>query len=212
MKLTFKKKLLALLLVMILPALAACADDKNKDNTNDNEAKTSEEKTDKEDKKDKNNESAEAEKAEELGAFEGNIPYDFELVSFQDGKTYKLYDYLGKQPIIIKFFASWCGPCRMEMPELEEVYQDYQEDGLMVFAVNLGAGDSEEDVEQIISDYLLTYPVLKDEKSDVAFEYGIRSIPVNIFIGKDGVIKKHLVGMQSKESYEENVMSLLEEK
>ncbi len=207
MNLILKKKLLVLVLALILPTFAACDSNGKTENSDDKATTTKEMNEDGSDSKDTTATTEE----EELGAFEGNIPYDFELTSFQDGKTYKLYDYLGKQPIIIKFFASWCGPCRMEMPELEEVYKDYQDEGLMVFAVNLGAGDSEDDVEQIISDYLLTYPVLKDSQSNVATDYGIRSIPVNIFIGKDGVIKNHIVGMQTKESYEENVMSLLEE-
>lgn len=147
----------------------------------------------------------------EEGVFEGNKPFDFELSAFNEDKTYKLSDHLGKDPIVITFFASWCGPCRMEMPELEEVYKEYKDKGLKVLAVNLGSGDNPENVEALISDYLLTFPVLRDDKSDVAFQYGIRGIPVNIFIGKDGAIKKHAVGMQTKETYEENVKALFEE-
>lgn len=169
------------------------------------------EKNEKTDEADASSEPAANLDALEEGVFEGNKPFDFELTAFNEDKTYKLSDHLGKDPIVLTFFASWCGPCRMEMPELEEVYKEYKDKGLKVLAVNLGSGDNPENVEALISDYLLTFPVLRDEKSDVAFQYGVRGIPVNIFIGKDGAIKKHAVGMQTKETYEENVKALFEE-
>lgn len=226
MKLKWKELLLALTLILVLPVFAACGSDEKKEDGEDADKKQSEE-TEKDDtersddKKTEDNKSEDEGKKEdkdseeakedvEIGPFEGNKPADFELVSFQDGKTYKLSDYLGKDPIVITFFASWCGPCRTEMPELKEVYEENKEDGLKVFAVNLGNGDRPEDVEALINDYILSFPVLKDEESDLAFEYGVNSIPVNIFIGRDGLVKKNAVGMQTKESYEENVKAIME--
>lgn len=215
---TLASALMLTLLIGILPLLSACSDEKKAENatdqTQEQDAKNGEgEKTDEKQDQEAAEPTEEEASSEEIevGPFEGMIPPDFELSAFNDDKSYKLSDYLGKDPVIITFFASWCGPCRAEMPDLDEVYKAHKDKGLKVFAVNLGNGDNPEDVEQLISDYLLSFPVLKDEKSEAARFYSIRGIPVNIFVGKDGIIKKHAVGMQTKESYEEEIKALFEE-
>ncbi len=224
-----RKLSLILVLTLILPIAFGCTDstqteDSKGEKQSEENAQENETKSDKKDEDINNNEEdtenkdAEEEKEKnieandvEVGPSEGNMAISFELKSFADDKTYNLNDYLGKDPIIINFFASWCGPCRVEMPDLNEVYKEYEERGLKVFAINVGNTDSEEEVKELINDYILTFPVLKDEKSELAKEYGVRSIPVNIFIDKNGIIKHHLVGSQSKENYEKFVEELFED-
>lgn len=201
--------LLALALVM---ALAAC------DNKEAKEEKKEETKTEQgsEEKKDEQKEEAKEEKKDEAagakeGIMVGDLAKDFELEAFNlDGK-FKLSDYRGKNPVIIKFFASWCGPCHMEFPALKEIYEENGEKGLVVLAVNLGVNDPEADVMQMIDDYLIKFPVLKDPTAQVSYDYNIRSIPVNLFIDKDGIIKEKTVGMQTKEQYEKNLKLIMPE-
>ncbi len=222
MKLTIKKILLIFALVILLPFVSACTGEKTEDKNNKDNPSSQKEKEKQDEKNsssednetDENNNNEAKEKDDtdlETGYEEGNLAISFELEDFTDGKLYNLDDYLGENPIVINFFGSWCGPCKTEMPDLNEVYKEYEEKGLKVFAVNVGNGDSDEEVKKLISDYILSYPILKDEKGEIAMIYGIQRIPVNIFIGKDGVIKKHIVGIQTKESYEKLIQELFAE-
>ncbi len=209
---------ISLVLALSLSTLAfgGCEKDKVKEEANtqtiEEKADESVEKAEKDKEKEKNTESTEKteENKVEVGPFAGNTAIDFELESFTEDKTYKLSDYLGKDPIIINFFASWCGPCKKETPELNEIYKEYKDKGLKVLAVNLGNGDSEEDVKKLIEDYIVEYPVLKDPKSSIAREYLVQGIPVNIFITKDGKIYENMTGALDKESYKKRVEKLLE--
>lgn len=210
------KKLSTMLLVlMLILALAAC-DNKGAKEENKEEPKTeqgSEEKKDeqKEESKDEEKTEEKKEEAAKEGIMVGDLAMDFELEAFNADSKFKLSDYRGKNPVIIKFFASWCGPCHMEFPALKEVYEENSEKGLVVLAVNLGVNDVESDVVQMVDDYLIKFPVLKDPSAEVSYNYNIRSIPVNIFIDKDGVIKEKTVGMQNKEQYEKNLKLIMPE-
>lgn len=222
-----KKSISLLLAVILVVFLAACDNQKAKEEEkkDENQGSTTEQQKDEgkndTEKKDESKEEGKDDKKDEVqkdvkdakeGIMVGDVAMDFELKSFKDeSKTFKLSDYRGKNPVIIKFFASWCGPCHMEFPALSEIYKDNSEKGLVVMAVNLGVNDVEADVMQMIDDYLIQFPVLKDPEAKVAYDYNIRSIPVNIFIDKDGIIKEKTVGMQSKEQYEKNLKLIMPE-
>jgi thiol-disulfide isomerase/thioredoxin len=116
----------------------------------------------------------------------GDRPYAFTLNTL-DGKSVSIGDQIG-QPIIVNFWATWCGPCRIEMPEFEEVYQEHQEQGLTILAVNLQ--ERPEQVESFfVDEFGFSYTPLLDREGDVAARYGVgRSLPTTYFIDPGGEI------------------------
>jgi thiol-disulfide isomerase/thioredoxin len=96
--------------------------------------------------------------------------------------------------ILIDFWATWCPPCRAELPHLEQVYQDYQKKGVKVFAINVDAEKSR--VPAFVAEHNLTMPVLLDDQTTNVSggKYKVQAIPVTVVIGKDGKIRKIFVG------------------
>ena len=103
------------------------------------------------------------------------------------GEEVKLSDFFGK-PVILNFWASWCGPCKSEMPHFEDAYQKYGEDINFVI-VNLtdGARETVENASDFIEEQGYTFPLYFDTNTEGAMTYGTYSIPVTYFIGADGV-------------------------
>jgi thiol-disulfide isomerase/thioredoxin len=98
----------------------------------------------------------------------------------------KLSDFIGK-PVVLNFWASWCPPCKGEMPEFDAVYKEVGEDVafLMVDLVD-GQRETKEKGAEYIKEQGFTFPVYFDVNQDAAATYGIMSIPTTIFIHKDG--------------------------
>jgi len=135
----------------------------------------------------------------------GKAP-DFELLDL-DGKIHKLSDYQG-QPVMLNFWATWCGPCRSEMPYLEEVYTEWKED-LIFFAVNVG--ESSTDIIAFMDFYSFEMPVLLDSAKTVSHKYGISGIPTTYFIDEDGIIQNRVVGaFPDRESIEKYLTRLFQ--
>lgn len=115
----------------------------------------------------------------------GDLAYEFELQDL-DGNTVALSDHLGK-PIIINYWASWCAPCRIEMPELQATFEAYQDQDLVILALNQ---DETADTARIFFEGMgltFTNPLL-DVDVQVADNYGVRNLPTTIFINEEGVI------------------------
>lgn len=117
---------------------------------------------------------------------------DFTLTAL-DGSSMALHDLRG-QGVILNFWASWCPPCKAEMPALQRVYEAYRDQGLVVVAVNVTAQDARPNVESFVADYGLTFPVLLDLDARVATMYRVHSLPTTFFIGPDGVIQEIVIG------------------
>ena len=94
--------------------------------------------------------------------------------------------------MIINFWASWCPPCREEMPFIQQVHEKWSARGLVILAINIE--ESATVVKEFMADYKLTFPALLDIKGEVAAKYKVRNIPTTFFIDKDGIIRGQRVG------------------
>jgi cytochrome c biogenesis protein CcmG/thiol:disulfide interchange protein DsbE len=121
----------------------------------------------------------------------GNAAPDFELKTL-DGKSIRLSELQG-QKVILNFWATWCPPCRAEMPEMQNFYEKYNKD-VEVFAVNLTSQDSRDKVHSFIKENGLTFPVVLDEEGDVLKLYKISPIPTSYIIDSEGIIRHKYVG------------------
>lgn len=121
----------------------------------------------------------------------GSRAPDFQLQSL-DGETVALSDLRGK-PVMLNFWATWCGPCRLEMPFIQEIFEDKAwADRLEITTVNVGEESSQ--VENFMEHYGLSFHVLLDKDTSVAQNYNIRGIPTTFFIDKNGIIKDVQIG------------------
>jgi len=122
----------------------------------------------------------------------GQLPGDaapaFTLESL-DGGTASLSDYMGR-PVLINFWASWCKPCRDEMPLIIDAYHAHHAEGLVVLAVDLTDQESSRKaVRQFVAEHSLPFPVLLDNKGKVRKLYALRGVPTSVFVGADGVVR-----------------------
>lgn len=134
-----------------------------------------------------------------VGIDEGNLAPDFELKTL-DGSSIRLSSLKGKK-VILNFWATWCPPCRSEMPDIEKFYVDQKDKGLEVLAVNLtNAEKNRADVAPFLKNFGITFPVVLDEKGSVGELYNINPIPASFVIDTQGVIRKKLVGPMTYDS------------
>ena len=146
--------------------------------------------------------------SESLGARVGNLAPDFQLQNL-DGQTVSLSDFRGK-PVLINFWATWCPPCRSEMPYIQEIYEDkeWSDKGLVILAVDIGESSSK--VEEFMQSLNLSFTVLLDTKEDVAQRYNITSIPTTFFIDKDGIIQDKVIGAFQNKAQIENRLNKIQ--
>ncbi len=122
--------------------------------------------------------------APSVGIAVGNMAPQFETVN-EFGQPVRLSDLRG-QVVLLNFWATWCGPCRIEMPEFESVYNAQQADGFTILAVN--SGETVADVQGFREEMAVTFPLAMDEKAAVQSMYNILSYPSTFIIGRDGTI------------------------
>lgn len=118
-------------------------------------------------------------------------PPDFELQLLNKG-SFKLSEHIGKRAIIINFFATWCGPCRREMPEFMRIHGQYGGKDVLLLAVN--ANEKLAAVENFVDEYDILFPVGIDHGDAVGDLYNVRSYPTTVFIGTDGRVKLYKIG------------------
>lgn len=118
---------------------------------------------------------------------------DFELQNLA-GETIRLSDLRGK-PVLINFWATWCGPCRLEMPDIQKIYRIYQGD-FLVLAVN--ADEQERIVAKFAKDIGITFEVLLDPGANVQSVYQLRGYPTSFLLDREGVIRVQHIGLLSE--------------
>jgi cytochrome c biogenesis protein CcmG, thiol:disulfide interchange protein DsbE len=122
----------------------------------------------------------------------GFLSPDFTLNNLND-EAIRLSDLRGSV-VLVNVWATWCPPCRAEMPAMQRVYEEYQAQGFEILAVNASAQDTFANLEPFVAEYGLTFPILLDETGEVTRAYRVLSLPTSFFIGKDGVISEVVVG------------------
>jgi cytochrome c biogenesis protein CcmG, thiol:disulfide interchange protein DsbE len=123
-----------------------------------------------------------------------------------DGKEISLSDYKGKV-IMVNFWATWCGPCIHEMPDLEKLYQTYKKDGLQIIGLTVSSKAKQIPIK--IKKTGVTYPILLNAESAVASYGGFGSIPHTFIINRAGEIVKVIEGGRSYKDFEAIIKKLL---
>ena len=142
-------------------------------------------------------------------AREGFSAPDFALDLLGGGQV-KLADVRG-QAVVVNLWASWCPPCRAEMPALEKVYQANRERGLVVLAINTTYQDGEAQAAAFVRQFSLTFPILLDRTGAVSRRYQLRGLPTTYFVDRQGVIRSIVVGGPlSEATLQSKVEALLE--
>lgn len=124
-----------------------------------------------------------------------------------DGKIYTLEDLNGK-PVVVNFWASWCGPCEDEAPELVRLYEKYSEK-VEIYAVNVTTSDSVKGAIAFAEKYGFEFPVLLDIEGTVSEKYRIQSFPTTYFINGEGVIVEKVIGLLSPRDLERKSKQLI---
>ena len=109
------------------------------------------------------------------------------------GETVTLSNLRGKA-VLVNLWATWCPPCRAEMPAIQKLYEEYKDQGLVVLAVNATNQDDSAKIPAFIEEYRLTFPILLDTTGQASQVYQLRSLPSSYFIGRNGVIKEVVIG------------------
>lgn len=145
---------------------------------------------------------AESEEEEEAAEEVKTIPaIDFTLKD-QYGNTHTLSDYKGKT-VFLNFWATWCSPCKAEMPDIQKLYEEFQQEDVVILGVaapNLGREKSEEGIKGFLEENGYTYPVVMDTEAEVFQAYGINSFPTTFMIDKDGNVFGYIPGQLSEET------------
>ncbi|UPA28916.1 redoxin family protein [Terrisporobacter glycolicus] len=128
---------------------------------------------------------------------------DFTLYD-QYGKEHKLSDYKGKT-VFLNIWATWCPPCKAEMPHIEELYNEYNKNNedviiLGVSAPNLGNEGDEKHISKFLKDNEYTFPVVFDNNADLIYGYSIQSFPSTFIIDKEGYVREYVPGAMDKET------------
>ena len=129
---------------------------------------------------------------------------DLELTD-QFGNVHRLEDYKGRV-VFLNFWATWCGPCRNEMPDIQKLYEEYAAQGdeaevviLGVAGPEIGQERSAEDIAAFMEENGYTYPVLMDESSEMFMQYGISAFPTTFMIDKDGNVYGYVPGQMTED-------------
>ncbi len=131
---------------------------------------------------------------------------DFALTSL-DGTTLRLSDFRGKA-VLLNFWATWCGPCKIEMPWFVDLQKEYGSQGLQIVGVAMDDA-SKEDIAKFAKDMGVNYPILIGKES-VGDEYGgVPALPESFFIGRDGKIVDKIIGLEGKADIEEAIKKAL---
>lgn len=122
----------------------------------------------------------------------GSPAPDFSLRTL-DGVTVTLRALQGR-PVLINFWASWCLPCREEAPELQRLYEEYQDRGLVILGVNVTQQDTLVDARAYVSEFKITFPIPLDENGEAMRAFRVPGLPTSFFVDRLGIIRNVVIG------------------
>jgi len=135
----------------------------------------------------------------------GHLAPDFTLTTLS-GEEVTLSDFRGRQPVVLNFWATWCPPCRAEIPFFQSASRKYNG---QVAVLGVDDGELRATVAPFVTEMGMTYPVPLDEESVVSRRYRVNSLPSTYFIGRDGVVEHVHIGIISQAVLEEQIEALL---
>jgi thiol-disulfide isomerase/thioredoxin len=135
----------------------------------------------------------------------GNRAADFQFIDLEE-KQIRLWE-LGR-PVLLNFWATWCGPCKREIPFLEEIYTGWTDTGLVIYTVNMG--EDPDTVKAFMTENKMALPVIFDPNKQISRLYGITAIPTTYFIDADGIIRQKVIGsFPDKETIEGELAKIM---
>ena len=140
-----------------------------------------------------------------------DVAPDFTLKSLE-GSNLRLDEYKG-QVVLINFWATWCGPCRQELPLLDRIHQRYQDAGFAVLGINVEGASKTDEAQAMVSKAGVTFPVLVDEGQQVSELYALEAMPTSVVVDRDGVVRYVHLGYKpgDEAKYLEVVKQLIRE-
>lgn len=138
---------------------------------------------------------------------EGALAPDF-LLETLDGDELRLSDLRG-QPLVVNFWATWCSPCRKEIPELVAAYDRFRDEGLVIIGVNLQ--ESEGIIRRYADDFGMEFPIVIDRRGKVADQYRLLGLPMTFFVDREGVVQSVFIGPFQGETQGTNVQGAIGE-
>ncbi|UQZ33432.1 cytochrome C biogenesis protein [Paenibacillus sp. PK3_47] len=141
------------------------------------------------------------------GIQKGQQAPDFALTDLQ-GNQVQLSDFEGKR-VLVNFWATWCPPCKVEMPHMQNIYNDYQTKDVVILGVNMTLTEENPDaVDEFVNEQQLTFPIVMDKDGDVMQTYEIMAYPTTYLLDANGVIREKFQGAISYEIMEKYLSEL----
>ncbi|MGM0867513.1 MAG: thiol-disulfide oxidoreductase ResA [Bacillota bacterium] len=138
----------------------------------------------------------------------GDQAPDFQLETLE-GETVKLSDFKG-QGVLLNFWATYCPPCKEEMPYMQNQYEEFKDKGVTILAIDVG--EPKVTVDKFAKRYGLTFPILLDQNQEVLDSYGVGPIPVTFLIDEDGKVIERVTASLSEETIKNYMNSIMPEK
>ncbi len=141
-----------------------------------------------------------------VGVNVGELAPDFTLVDLE-GNQISLSDFRG-ETVFVNFWATWCPPCRAEMPEMEAIYQEYTDKGVAVIGVDIQ--ESKREVLQYVQQGGYSWTFVLDTTGEVTADYKVQAIPTSFFIDREGIIQAVSIGAMTKRAMETELAKAME--
>ncbi|MCQ6560931.1 TlpA family protein disulfide reductase [Paenibacillus mendelii] len=108
------------------------------------------------------------------------------------------------QLLLVNFWASWCGPCELEAPDLQELSEEYKGD-MVLYGINATSYDKERQAREFVEEYKFTFPILMDREGKAADLYKITTFPTSLIIDNEGIVRERVTGVISKQEWQSKI-------